>query len=235
MSEEFHILDEIEPPEPQGRCERCKLQYGKPKVENVSLLHCPDCDFPFGETVEGMRTIALTLQDPKHHVRVNVYSQVVCYIWLQVVRDGIDLRVEADLGADVFGTVPEWYAFEMDNTDWTSVISPEWKSCSDASNFTGTWNDWALQEGLAPGQRFLVEFKHPRWYRCSWEYEEYDVEYYWDIVMREARSPKQAIRAWEQWRKVCEEDRIALRKQRADHQHKRTHDVEAMFISYDVF
>lgn len=235
MSEEFQLLDEIANTKPQGRCERCKLQYGTPKPENVSLLRCPECDFPFGETVDGIRAIAMTLQDPKHYVRVNVFSQVVCYIWLQVVRDGIDLGVEPDLAADTFGTVPEWYEFEMDNTDWESVIGPEWKSCSDESNFTGKWNDWALQEGLAPGQRFLVEFKHPRWYKCSWEYEEYDVEYYWDIVLREPRSAKQAIRAWEQWRKVCEEDRIALREQRAKQQHQRTHDVSAMYISYDSF
>jgi len=235
MSEEFHILDEIGPPEPQGRCERCKLCYGKPKKENESLLRCPECDFPFGETVDGMHVIALTLQDPKRHTRVNIYSQAACYIWLQIVRDGVDLSVEPDLGAAAFGTVPEWYAFEMDNTDWASVISPEWKSCAETSNFTGTWNDWALQEGFCPGQRFLVEFKQPRWYKCSYEYDEYDVEYYWDIVLRESRTPKQAIRAWEQWRKVCEEDRIAIRKQRDAREHKRKHDVAALFISYDVF
>lgn len=232
MSEEFQLLED-DTPKPQGRCTRCKLDYGKPKPENESLLRCPECDFPFGESADAMRAIALGLQ--RLGERVNVYSQPVCFIWLKVVRDGLDLGVEAEHDVERFGETPEWFEHEMDNTDWESVISPEWKSRADESNFTGTWNDWALQEGFSPGQRFLIEFKHPRWYRCSWEYEEYDVEYYWDIVLREPRTPKQAIRAWEQWRKACEEAREGCRRARAAHQHKRQHDVAAMYIQYDAF
>lgn len=232
MSEDFQLLED-DTPKPQGRCSRCKLDYGKTKPENESLLRCPECDFPFGETADAMRAIALGLQ--RLGERVNVYSQPVCYIWLKVVRDGLDLGVEAEHDVETFGEVPEWYAFEMDSTDWESVIGPEWKSRTDESNFTGTWNDWALQEGFSPGQRFLIEFKHPRWYRCSWEYEEYDVEYYWDIVLREPRTPKQAIRAWKQWRKVCEEAREGCRLARAAQTYKRQHDVDAMYIQHDSF
>lgn len=217
----------------QGRCKRCKRVHGEPQPGNESRLRCDVCDFPFGETADAVRAIALGLQ--RLGDRVNVYSQPVCYIWLKVVRDGLDLGVEAEDDVETFGQPPEWFEYEMDNTDWESVISPGWKPCTDTSNFTGTWNDWALQEGFSPGQRFLIEFKHPHWYRCSWEYEEYDVEYYWDIVLREPRTPKQAIRAWEQWRKVCEEHREGARQARAARQHKRTHDVAAMFIQHDVF
>lgn len=233
--EDFEVLPDDEF-KPQGRCNRCKLQYGAPQKHNESLLRCSECDFPFGETVEGVRAIALAMQDPKHAEHVNVYAQPVCYIWLQVFRDGIDLLVEPCLDVDDFGTMPEWYDSELSQTDWESIISPEFKwSAADTSDFTGKWNDWCLQEGLSPGQRFLVEFKHPHWYRCSWEYEEYDVEYYWEIVLRDERTPKQHARAWAQWQKSCAKNREALRRQKAKREHKRRTDTKAMYIRYDAF
>lgn len=240
MTEEPQSLEdeqEDREPEIQGRCDRCKLCYGQPQKHNESLLRCPECDFPFGETVDGIRAIALAMQDPSHSVHINVYAQPVCYIWLQVVRDGVDLLVEPCLDVDdCFGTTPEWYAHELDNTDWESIISPEFKfGASDTSDFTGKWNDWCLQEGLCPGQRFLVEFKHPRWYRCSWEYEEYDVEYFWDIVMRDPITPKQHARAWAQWQKTCAKNREGLRRAKAKREHKRRTDVSAMYIRHDWF
>lgn len=237
MTEQFNLLvdDIYDEFKPQARCERCQKIYGKERPEFVTLLRCPHCDFPFGETVEGIKALAFALQDPKHHVLVDVYAQPVCYIWLRVVRDGVDLTVES-CAALSQGTQPEWFDSELSNSGWPDIISPDHKwSAMETSDFTGTWNDWALQEGLCPGQAFLVEFKHPRWYKSGYEYEEWDVEYFWEIVDREPRSPKQAARAWEQWQKQCTRQRQMCRRAKARLEHTRTHDVGAMFIRYEAF
>ncbi len=233
MSEVFDLLERYDI-KPIGRCPQCTTVYGKERSELLSALRCPHCDFPFGETFEAVRAIALSLQDPKQHMFVNVYAQPVCYIWLHVVRDYMDLTVEP-YTADTFGAAPEWFHYEMDNTSWPDVISPERKNRWETDDFTGTWNDWALAEGLCPGQPFLVEFKKPCWSKSGYEYEEWDVEYYWEIVARASHSPKQAARAWDQWIKRCSDDRRARRRQAARDKHKREHDVSAMYIRYDSF
>jgi len=237
MTEQFNLLDDVDIEfKPQVRCERCKKIYGKERPELSSRLRCMHCDFPLGETVEGIKALAFALQDPKHHVLVNVYSQPVCYIWLQVVRDGVDLTVEPYLTSS-HGEEPDWFDYELSNSSWPDIISPDHKwSAIETSDFTGTWNDWALQEGLCPGQPFLVEFEHPRWYKSGgYEYEEWDVEYSWTIVDRAPRSPKQAARAWEQWQTQCARNRHACRREKARREHKRQHDVDAMFIRFEPF
>ena len=237
MSESvFTLLESVQPEwNPRARCERCQKQYGKDRPELLACLRCPHCDFPFGETIEGIRALTFALQDPKKQDYVSVYSQAVCYVWLCVVRDFMDLTVEPYLQSEDYGEIPEWYSSELDNTDWGSIISPEWKNNWEKTDFGGTWNDWALVEGLCPGQPFLVEFLPPCWHRCSYEYEEYDVDYFWEIVARGPRSPKQAARAWEQWQATCAKERQARRRQVEREHFKRTHDVEALFIRFDSF
>lgn len=228
----FSLLERDEV-EPQGRCDQCKLAHGRTRPENVSLLRCPACDFPFGETFDAMRVVALSLQDPKRGDFVNVFSQPVCYIWLRVEREdgGLDLTVEPYLG-DTFGTEPEWYYYEESNSSWSDIIGAGSHGSWKKDDFIGGWNTWAMQEGLCPGQEFLVQFKPPRWYRCSWEYIEYDVEYDFDIVMRAPRSPKQAARSWDQWKKACIRNRQSLREHQRREEYKRTHDIEAMYLRH---
>lgn len=218
---------------PQGRCDQCRKVYGRERPEHASALRCPNCDYPFGETLDGVRTIALALQGPKRESFTNVYAQPACYIWLWLVRDGIDLHVEP-FPADSFGVEPDWFAFEFEQTDWSSILGAEWCSSME-SDFAGRWNNWGLEQGLMPKQAFLVELKPPHWSRCGGEYEEYDVEYYWDIVSRERRTPAQAARAWDQWRACCIRNRQLVRAARDRAQRVREHDVKAMYIRLDAF
>lgn len=236
MSEDFEVLDYPEPVLSK-RCVRCQFVFGKERPENAALLRCPECDYPLHEDEDAMRAIALALQIDGP---TNVYSTVGCYVWLQLVRDGVDLTVEPYFGADDFGTVPDWFDYEIGQIGWDGVISPDyksWRADGPPSDFIGTWNNWAIEQGLCPGQRFLVEMKHPRYYRCGgYEYpEEIDVEYYWDIVMREPRSLRQTVRAWEQWQKKCADNRRALQRAADRLRYRRETTVREMFIQYDSF
>lgn len=215
--------------EPQARCERCKYVWGLPQKHNVSLLRCDACDFPFGETYEAVRSLALSLQDPKNGIHYNVRSQVVCYSWLVLYRDGLDLNVEKCLDVEEFGREPEWLWHETSDNGWEGIINPAY------DRDHGRWNMWALQQGLCPGQPFLVELEKPHYYRCSWEYDEWDVSYAFDIVMRDPRSPKQAARAWAGWWKKCAAYKVAHERARAREQHKREHDTKAMYLQRDMF
>lgn len=236
MSEDdeiFSLLDKDDDG-PQGRCEQCKLVYGKPQKHNESVLRCAGCDFPFGETFEGVRAIALALQELKTEDYWDVYSQKVCYVWMRLVRDGLDLTCEPYGYTDTLGTTPEWLDYELSNSGWGDIINPGYHSHGD-SDFDGTWNTWALENGICPNQPFLVEMKPPRWYKCSYEYEEWDVEYDFDIVMLAKRSPKQAALAWERWKKQCARNRQDVRKAHERAAYRRTHDVAAMYLSYDTW
>lgn len=236
MSEAFERLLNVEPVLSK-RCVRCQFVYGRERAENVALLRCPECDYPLHEDEGAIRAIALALQDDGP---TNVYSTVGCYVWLHLVRDGVDLMIEPYLGAGDFGTVPEWFDYEIGQVGWDGVLSPEWcswRSNESSSDFAATWNNWALEQGLCPGQAFLVEMKHPHYYKCGgYEYpEETDVEYYWDIVMREPRSAKQAARAWTQWQKRCADNRQVVRRAAARLTRRRERNVEEMYIQYDSF
>jgi len=234
MVSDFDIL-EHEDVKPQGRCERCKLVYGRPQKHNESALRCASCDYPFGETVDGIRSLALVLQEPVRGIYFNVYSQVVCYVWLRLVRDGLDLSLEPCLTVHVFGEIPEWFDYEIGQSGWDSVISTDYKPCESDANLTGSWNYWALEMGVCPSQPFLVEIKPPRYYKCSYEYDEWDVEYFWDLAMTAPRSPRQAARAWELWKTECGKNHVAYRAWREHEEYKRTHDVKAMYIRYDAW
>lgn len=197
-----------------ARCSRCAMVSGQERPEHRSALRCPHCDFPFGETLEAIKAIAFALQAPKRFM--NVYAQPVCYVWLQVVRDGLDLDVETYMDGEDFNTKPDWLDYELGHLGWRDILSPQYRS-PEVDDFTGTWNNWALENGLCPLQPFLVEMKHPRYYRCSYEYEEYDVDYYWEIVQRAPRTAKQVVRAWKMWMRTCARTRRAWRKATATH------------------
>ena len=234
MSEDFQLLDVPEPTLTK-RCTQCQFVFGKERPENVALLRCPECDYPLHESEDAFRAIAFALQDDGP---TNVYSTVGCYVWLQLVRDGIDLAIEPYLGADDFGAVPEWFDYEIGQSGWDGVISPEfvsWRADDAPSDFAGTWNNWALEHGVCPGQPFLVELKPPHYSKCGWEYEEWDVEYYWDIVRRAPRSAKQSARAWAQWQTACTANRQAMCRAAARLKQRRARRVDEMFLQYDSF
>ena len=216
------------------RCEACQLVYGRPQKHNETLLRCGVCDFPFGATLEGLRAIAMGLQ---HEERTNVYGWPACFIWLKLVRDGWDLDLEEATDTGEFGVQPEWLDRDVRETGWDTVIGPAYKpfdpSKPGASLFTGTWNDYALVLGVAPNQPFLVQIAQPRWHKCSYEYEEWEAEYDWEVIVRDPRSPRQALQAWNSWRRTCIGNRAESRSRHEFEDFQRTYDIAGMYLKID--
>lgn len=97
---------------------------------------------------------------------------------------------------------PDWYAYDIRETGLGDVIDPgrmqNWGDQFDA------WAFWALENGLAPLQPFLLRIPMPRYTR-SYLYEygcyEYDAEYSHDVIDRIPMKDSQALKQWERYLK----------------------------------
>ena len=111
----------------------------------------------------------------------DIYTESTIYIWARLVDGGNDLKLEA-YSADFLGRPPEWTMYDE----------------LDIESITGVYRDvfdWGLQEGLAPGQPFVLEIEPTKYTAPSYE-GEVDSWNDWAIVHRLPRRPEQAARAW---------------------------------------
>lgn len=109
------------------------------------------------------------------------------------------------------GNTPEWLYYEESNSTWEEMLGQGTYN-NLKNDFGDGWTAWGLANGVCPGQEFLVEFRPPTWHRSGWEYEEWDVEYHWDVMMTTPRSAKQSARAWDLWKKACVKNRQSHRQ-----------------------
>jgi len=126
----------------------------------------------------GSPTIGAALLSPG----VNLYLPTGVILWLSVEEDELDWEV-VDAGDEAIGEPPPWLDMGeiMDHMRYSMVGGPVM--------------DWALHKGLSPQQRFAVYCSKPHISRCSWEYEEYDVEY--DIFEVKREPPSLSAREFE--------------------------------------
>lgn len=161
------------------------------------------------------------------------------YVWLQLVLEE-DLVVER-CGTEVWGEDPpepepepgdpaeltpfwdflkfgapskdhEWLQEEISQCGWESLLD-----CSDYNRRTEAGSDfeviqWALELGIAPEQPFLVRVDIPYSYRSSYEYDEWDTDYNYEILHVLPISPKEAAKRWKKVTKAMAEDRTAVEK-----------------------
>jgi len=85
-------------------------------------------------------------------------------------------------------TMPEWYDHEMENSGWEGILGSEHRE-----------PNWAIEEGIAPEQPFLLRIATPEYYRCSYEYDEWDVNWDWEIFYVTQLDPQEAANRWEAW------------------------------------
>jgi len=124
----------------------------------------------------------------------DAFAEKSIYIWFRLVYDGTSDLDPEECGTDEIGGAPQWWVDEDDHS-LDTIFSPTWTHTThDGHEFPDKWLRWALEEGIAPGQPFLVCIKEPRYTRDY--YGEYDVEYDVDIVRVMPRTPTQALRAW---------------------------------------
>jgi len=102
--------------------------------------------------------------------------------------------------------VPAWLDVEFEPCGDEGAIDPNWVSDMDMSyrdilghshNFSLV--KWALEQGLSPGQPFLVCFEKPTWHKSGgWDGpEEWDADCNWEIVRVMPRKPRTAADAWD--------------------------------------
>lgn len=138
---------------------------------------------------------------PSEHKFVDYHgwdNGYVAYCWLQVVPPSIEdeeFYIEplatGEIGSEPWrGATYPWLACEIDNDGWEVFLS----NCHDY-RANGDVMTFALEEGIAPFQPFLVKVRAPR-YSSTWE-GDYDADYYPAEVV--AKAPLEAYEVAARW------------------------------------
>lgn len=131
---------------------------------------------------------------------VNFTSGMCIFQWFRFTFNNdydIDLT---ECGKDVPGRLPAWL---MHSEEPLSEIFKQTVMDSDENSCEAQYPnvDWALKEGLAPGQPFLVEFQPPRvsggGTDYNGDYNDVDVDYWCSIVRVMPKSRAGTLKAWE--------------------------------------
>lgn len=136
-----------------------------------------------------------------------MHGPELCKFWYRLHSGDMDY----DLSPQEAGQVPTWN--EVENSE-PPVWWPWWLNDFDLHTalglrFSGNnvfehgrswrqpWRNWALENGVAPGQLFCVEVGAPEIHKSGWEVIEYDEE--WDAHLLEVAplSPYKIARLWE--------------------------------------
>ena len=152
---------------------------------------------------------------------VDEYYRKEAYIWCRLVQTDGDLEFEAG-AAEFVGDVPDWWE-TIHETGIGWLIGAE----------QGGWDyprvlDWALREGLAPEQEFLVCVPEPTWYKCSYEYDEWDYEC--DLFIVRRLPVEVSVRKFEQIVSEVFADRRAREGAHEDLRRAQWADTERMYL-----
>lgn len=129
---------------------------------------------------------------------------------------------------------PEWFEWEVSNGGIETFIGPAWKHPDDGDLMApATWAAWALEEGIAPEQPFLLRIGIPRYSRDY--YGECDVDYEYNIERTLPLSSQEAFERWTKFFNEVRDDRAALLKQRAKLKELARTDLDALFLRRDVY
>lgn len=142
-------------------------------------------------------------------------------MWLALVGGCVESVCD-----DSVGEMPKWYD-DVTELGWDSVLGVlgyggfEWPGEM----------SWGIAHGIAPEQPFLVHHDKTRWYRCSYEYEEYDCDHNWEILRIAPLAPSVVLKRWERDLK-SEVSFQKAKRERAERERFLTRtDTKAMFIS----
>lgn len=167
-------------------------------------------------------------------MRVNIYTERLVRVWLMLdPKDDLEI-VACDVDEEL-GQPPEWFTYESGEGGWEMILNVPWlHSSKDAEG--NDWVEsrllWGLQEGIAPGQPFLVEFPCPH-YTVSQTMDgtEYDTDYdNVDIIQILPWSQKRIATAWEKELRATLQYRKATASYRRKLREKQRSDVKSMYI-----
>ena len=133
------------------------------------------------------------------HPLVNVFLHTNVWVWHRFCFDGIsDLAPFAIGGIPEVGTAPDWWTMTSFD-ELSGVYNFSQYSELGGRSYNYTWLQFAMEQGIAPGQAFLLSVGTPMCYRS---YEgEYDEDWSWEIVERAPLPHTVVVKRWAQvWR-----------------------------------
>lgn len=157
---------------------------------------------------------------------VDSFTTTAIRVWL--VYDPLDGITRMDVD-DTIGEPPDWFDLEVTETGWEYLLGLD--SSRPMKILT-----WGLNEGIAPGQPFLVDVSFPFYSRVWTDLGyEYDVEVTVEVVDRARCAPADPSAAFE--RAVAEvvgEEAAAVRAA-AERDHLLRHNLEHMQLCGYVY
>lgn len=109
-------------------------------------------------------------------VGVDEFYESECYVWCSIVAEDGEWELVED-GEAFSHEAPTWYVEDIGEAELSYLLTK--------THSTIGLMSWALKEGIAPSQRFLVYVSKPRWYRSSYEYNEWDYDCEVEVLRRE--------------------------------------------------
>jgi hypothetical protein len=166
------------------------------------------------------------LKQPRREALVDFFSEKVVRVWLMLDPQN-DLSME-ECGDDEIGKRPEWLQYELENMSWSDIL--------DARLYGEHKLSWMLENGIAPGQPFLVELPHPHysksWTDCGYEY---DTDYAPEIIRLRPMKPSQIANLLEREQNYLVKARAWKAEYDAKQQFLVRTNVKAMFIETQVY
>jgi hypothetical protein len=163
---------------------------------------------------------------------VDIMCESYVRVWLAMDLDNHELE---EVGEDQIGERPEWLRYELECMSWKDLLEVNWRYSKDEAG--NEWQSgplmWCIEQGIAPGQPFLVEFDKPH-YSTSYDGET-DVEYWHKILRVRPMSERRAATAFS--REVDGQLSFcrAMRERRDKEKFLQRTDVASMFIRLDVY
>lgn len=168
-------------------------------------------------------------------MRINLYNEDSLRIWLRCVDGGEDVYLEQieDRTVQDIGEVPEWFREELSQGGLDGMIDHRHLTIESGVGwvFAQTWTQWMLENGLVPGQPFRVGIDKPHYYKCSYEYDEWDCEWNSWIDAIEPWPAKRSLKALTNLQRRADAYRGSARRAMEELVEKRKTDIDAMFLS----
>lgn len=179
------------------------------------------------------------------------------YIWFQLKENGEDLTLvtvnnhgeenaedtinDYTMNSDrdvvmTVGDMPEELTDIVTDVGWNSVFSVAFTTEESGLGwvFGTSWTEWALRNGVAPYQPFLIKMDGlPTYYATC---DEWDVDFApWKIIEKEPWSAFKISRRWEHWFMMRTRYRERARGQMRRLLHLRKYDPNALYITFDTY
>lgn len=174
------------------------------------------------------------LDEPEHEE-----PREVCVITMVLeADDGEDLTpmiFEDEVPCWVVEDIPGWLYDEINESGWDIILSPQHRTAESGLGwcFASTWTEWALREGIAPGQPFRIRVWPPEYSQDYWG--EWDCEWEWEHVDKMPYDNEDTLAAWEAWFKGVRAYRALACQAMHDLKEKRAKDVEAMYLHIEPY